>query len=99
MAGNLGYSSSKAGIHQLIRSLAVELAEHKIRANLIVPGGTATAPVLAVPNYGEINFPTVPLKELVQPDEIGAIVAFALSDDTPHMTGTVLKVDSGRTSF
>ena len=93
------YMAAKAGVHQLVRALAIDLAPHRIRVNTIVPGGTATAPVLAIEDYAERNFPTVPMKELVQPEEIAAIVAFALGDETPHMTGTLLKVDSGRTSI
>jgi NAD(P)-dependent dehydrogenase (short-subunit alcohol dehydrogenase family) len=93
------YMAAKAGVHQLMRALAVDLAPHNIRANTIVPGGSATPPVLAVSDYAERNFPSVPLKALVRPEEIAAIVAFALGDETPHMTGTLLKVDSGRTSF
>ena len=92
------YMASKAGIHQLMRALAVDLAPYRIRVNTIVPGGTATAPVLAQKDYAERNFPTVPMKELVQAEEIAAIVAFALSNEAPHMTGTLLKVDAGRTS-
>jgi NAD(P)-dependent dehydrogenase (short-subunit alcohol dehydrogenase family) len=93
------YMASKAGVHQFMRALAVDLAPYRIRVNTIVPGGTATPPVLAQKDYAERNFPTVPMKELVQPEEIAAIVAFALSNEAPHMTGTLLKVDSGRTSF
>ena len=39
------------------------------------------------------------MKALVGPEEIAAIVAFALGDEKPHMTGTLLKVDAGRTSI
>jgi NAD(P)-dependent dehydrogenase (short-subunit alcohol dehydrogenase family) len=92
------YMASKAGIHQLMRALAVDLARYRIRVNTIVPGGTATPPVLAIKDYAERTFPTVPMKELVRPEEIAAVVAFALSDEAPHMTGTLLKVDAGRTS-
>ena len=35
---------------------------------------------------------------LVEPDELAGLVAFAISDEAPHMTGTILKVDAGRTS-
>jgi len=93
------YMAAKAGVHQMVRALAVDLAPHNIRVNTIVPGGSATPPVLAIADYAERNFPTVPMKELVQPSEIAAIVAFALGDETPHMTGTLLKVDAGRTSI
>ena len=40
---------------------------HNIRVNTIVPGGSATPPVLAISDYAERNFPTVPMKELVRP--------------------------------
>jgi len=90
--------ASKAGIHQLMRALAVDLAPYRIRVNTIVPGGTATPVVLSQKGYKERCLRTVPMKELVQPEEIAAMVAFALSDETPHMTGALLKVDAGRTS-
>ena len=99
MPYSYAYMAAKAGIHQFMRGLAIDLAPYRIRVNTIVPGATATAPVLAIKDYAERNFPTVPMKELVRPEEIAAIVAFALSDETPHMTGTLLKVDSGRTSI
>jgi NAD(P)-dependent dehydrogenase (short-subunit alcohol dehydrogenase family) len=38
------------------------------------------------------------MNEIVEPDELAAFVAFVLSDEAPHMTGTLLKVDAGRTS-
>lgn len=93
------YMAAKAGVHQLVRALAVDLAPHGIRVNTIVPGGSATPRVLAVADYAERNFPSVPMKALVEPAEIAAIVAFALGDETPHMTGTLLKVDAGRTAI
>ena len=40
----------------------------------------------------------VSMNAVVEPEEIAALVAFALSDEAPHMTGTLLKVDGGRTS-
>jgi NAD(P)-dependent dehydrogenase (short-subunit alcohol dehydrogenase family) len=92
------YMASKGGVHQLMRALAVDLAPYRIRVNTIVPGGTATPPVLAQTDYAERNFPTIPMKELVQPEELAAFVAFALSNEALHMTGTLLKVDAGRTS-
>ena len=92
------YVASKGGVHQMMRALAVELAPHKIRVNTIVPGMARTAPVEGVDGYIEAGLKAVPMGEIVEPEEIAALVAFALSDEAPHMTGTLLKVDAGRTS-
>ncbi len=66
--------------------------------NTIVPGMARTAPVETVDGYVEAALPNIPMGEIVEPEEIAALVAFALSDEAPHMTGTLLKVDAGRTS-
>ena len=92
------YVASKGGLHQMMRALAVELAPHKIRVNTIVPGMARTPPVEDVEGYIEAGLKAVPMGEIVEPEEIAALVAFALSDEAPHMTGTLLKVDGGRTS-
>ncbi|MBT7487281.1 MAG: SDR family oxidoreductase, partial [Rhodospirillales bacterium] len=40
----------------------------------------------------------IPMGEVMMPEEHAALVAFALSGEAPHMTGTDLKIDGGRTS-
>ena len=92
------YVASKGGVHQMMRALAVELAPHRIRVNTIVPGMARTPPVEGVEGYIEAGLKAVPMGEIVEPEEVAALVAFALSDEAPHMTGTLLKVDAGRTS-
>ena len=94
----LPYVASKGGVHQLMRALAVELAPHNIRVNTIVPGMARTPPVEDTEGYIEAGLKMVPMNAVVEPEEIAALVAFALSDEAPHMTGTLLKVDGGRTS-
>lgn len=93
----LPYVASKGGVHQMMRALAVELAEHNIRVNTIVPG-MANTQATAAPGYREAGIQAVPMNAIIEPDEVAALVAFALSDEAPHMTGTLLKVDGGRTS-
>lgn len=99
--GVLPYIVSKGGIQMLMRSLAIELAPHKIRCNTIMPGLTRTPALVndyITNEYVETAMRGVPMGEMVEPDELAALVAFAISDEAPHMTGTVLKVDAGRTS-
>jgi NAD(P)-dependent dehydrogenase (short-subunit alcohol dehydrogenase family) len=98
ISGLVPYTSSKGGVHQMLRGLAVELAPHRIKVNTIVPGMAETRPVTSQQGYIEAGLKAVPMDQLVQPDELAAFVAFSLSDEVPHMTGTLLKVDAGRTS-
>lgn len=95
--GLLPYAVSKGAIHTLIHGLAVELAPQRIRVNLLVPGTTATDATRAMPGYLENVGKTLPLGSVVEVEELAALVVFALSDAAPHMTGTHLKIDSGRT--
>ena len=92
------YTSTKGGVHQMMRGLAVELAPYKIKVNTIVPGMAETRPVVSQQGYVEAGLKMVPMNEIVQPDELAAFVALSLSDEIPHITGTLLKVDVGRTS-
>ncbi len=98
IAGLMPYVMSKGGVHNMLRGLAVELAPHKIKVNTIGPGMAATTSVTSVEDYVETGLKAVPMNEIVQPDELAAFVAFPLSDEAPHMTGTLRKVDAGRKS-
>ena len=98
ISGLMPYVASKGGVHNMMRALAVELAPHQIKVNTIVPGLTATTPVTSQHGYVEAGLKSIPMNEIVEPDELAAFVAFVLSDEAPHMTGNLLKVDAGRTS-
>jgi NAD(P)-dependent dehydrogenase (short-subunit alcohol dehydrogenase family) len=91
------YAASKGGVHAMMQAIAVELAPHRIRVNTLVPGTTATDATRALPGYLDKVAAGLPLGEVVTTAELGAYVAFVLSDAVPHMTGSLLKLDSGRT--
>ena len=97
MAGGAAYIASKGAVHALLQAMAVELGPHRIRVNTIVPGTTDTRPLQAVPGLRERAAEATPLGEIAEPVELARLVAFALSDAAPHMTGSHLKIDSGRT--
>ncbi len=97
LIGRYAYMAAKAGVHQLVRALALELGEHRIRVNALVPGVTDTPAVHRYPGYPERAAAAVPLGELIPPDELGALGAYLLSDETRHMTGSVVTLDAGRT--
>ncbi|CAB3779962.1 SDR family NAD(P)-dependent oxidoreductase [Pararobbsia alpina] len=93
----VAYVASKGGVHAMMEALALDLGKYKIRVNTLVPGQTATPPLRAIPGYLENAASVLPLREVTEPEELGWLVAFAISDLTPHMTGSHLKIDSGRT--
>ena len=97
LPGACAYIASKGGVHALMQAMALELGPYKIRVNTIVPGQTNTPPLQAIPGYREKVEPSLPLGEIAEPEEMGRLVAFAISDAAPHMTGVQLKIDSGRT--
>lgn len=97
-AGGAAYIASKGGVHALLNAMVSELGPHGIRVNLIVPGQTATPPLQRIPGFLEQAATKLPLGRVAEPEEIGRLVAFALSDAAPSMTGTLLKIDSGRTT-
>ena len=94
--GLTSYIAAKGGVHLMMQALALELAKHKIKVNTIVPGTTRTPITEGMPGYLEKVIPTLPMGEVVEPYELANFVSFALSDEAPHLTGTLLKVDSGR---
>jgi NAD(P)-dependent dehydrogenase (short-subunit alcohol dehydrogenase family) len=97
ISNSAAYIASKGGVHAMMQALALELGPHKIRVNTLVPGQTATPPLIAIEGYLDKAAKLLPLQEVAEPEELARYVVFALGDAAPHMTGTLLKVDSGRT--
>ena len=94
----IAYVAAKGAVHTMIRGLAFELAAHRIRVNAIAPGLTETPLTRAIPGYIEEGLRLVPWGEVVEPEEIGALAAFILSDQARHMTGSIVSLDAGRTT-
>lgn len=91
------YTAAKAGIEGLSRTLASELARYGITVNCVRPGATWTA--LSTPLYTETVIKQlhqrIPLRDIAQPDEIAAAVAYLASAEARYCTGTTLTVDGG----
>ena len=93
------YVSSKGGVNQLTKAMALSLAPHGIRVNAIGPGSIATEMGQAVLNDPEKRrnaMSRTPMGRMGEPEEIGRVALFLASEDASYMTGQTLYPDGGR---
>ncbi|MDP1569339.1 MAG: glucose 1-dehydrogenase [Vicinamibacterales bacterium] len=101
-AGHVNYAVSKGGVMQLMMTMAQELGPHRVRVNSIAPGAIRTpinrsawetagaeAALLALIPYGRIG----------EPDDIGNVAVWLVSDAADYVTGATLFVDGGMTLY
>src|SRR5690606_2036653 len=79
-SGRLAYVAAKAGLQAAAKALALELADRRIRVNVLAPGLTDTPMVRRIPGHIDSGLPSVPLGELVPPEEVAALAVHLLSD-------------------
>ncbi len=96
------YASAKAGVLAMVRSLAVELARHRIRCNSIVPGWTETGMLSAgtsSPKFVDATTRRTPVRRWGEPDDLGPAAVFLADPTQTFHTGDMLVVDGGYTVF
>jgi glucose 1-dehydrogenase len=98
-ATSMPYNTAKAGMNHMAMTIAAELAEHRIRVNVIQPGWTDTPGERQFSSEEQIREGArrLPWKRLGTPEDLGKAAAFLASDDADYITGATLKVDGGMT--
>jgi len=93
------YNASKAGVIELTRTMALELAP-RIRVMVVCPGYVLTPMQKAeyTPEMLEEVNQKIPLGRHASPEEIAALMAFLASDEAPYMTGHPIVIDGGEIS-
>ncbi len=98
------YSAAKAGVTNLAKTMAIELAPHRIRVNAVSPGPADTQQSVdlvgeeLMAKWRREGFPVAPLNRLASADDIAAAFSYLASDDACYVTGVNLVVDGGLTA-
>jgi 3-oxoacyl-[acyl-carrier protein] reductase len=92
----VGYSTAKAGIIGLTKSVARELGRHQINVNVILPGLILTPTISNMAEkYQNMIIENTPLRRIGQPEEVANVVAFLVSDEASFLTGAMIEVSGG----
>ncbi len=98
MPTNAPYCAAKGGLRMLMRTIAVELAPHKITVNNIAPGAIYTPidkDVESDPKIEAQLMAQIPLGRWGKPEEVAALAVFLASDAAAYCTGGTFFVDGG----
>jgi glucose 1-dehydrogenase len=98
----LPYATSKAGIEMMTKTMALELAKHNIRANIVAPGAIFTDMNIELKqNKAELQnvLKQIPMGRVASPEEVANVVEFLASDKASYVTGASYFVDGGMTLY
>ena len=101
-AGHVNYAASKGGVMLLMKSLAQELAPHRIRINSICPGAIRTpinVSAWSTPEALSQLLTLIPYGRIGEPGDIGRAAVWLASDASDYVNGTSLYIDGGMTLF
>jgi glucose 1-dehydrogenase len=101
-AGHVNYAASKGGVMLMMKSIAQEVAPHRIRVNSIAPGAIRTPINRAAwetPEAYAKLMELVPYKRIGEPEDIGRAAVWLASDYADYVNGVSLIVDGGMTLY
>lgn len=101
-AGHVNYAASKGGVMLLMKSLAQELAPHRIRVNSLCPGAIKTpinTAAWSTPEALSELLTLIPYGRIGEPEDIGRAAVWLASDASDYVNGASLYIDGGMTLF
>ena len=95
--GMVDYAAAKMGVIGFTRSLARELAPHRVNVNAVAPGAIRTRAHDRLPKevIDKVRN-SVPMGFVAEPEDVAGVVAFLASDDARYVTGQTMLIDGGR---
>ncbi len=95
--GEVAYSTAKAGIIGLTKSVAKECGQDGVTVNAVLPGLTRTPTIetFMAEKHKNAIITDTPLGRMAEPEEIARVIAFLASDEASFITGTALPVSGG----
>jgi len=101
-AGHVNYAASKGGVMLMMKSLAQEVAPHRIRVNSIGPGAIRTPINMSAwetPEAYQELMKLIPYKRIGEVEDIGRAAVWLASDDSDYVHGSTLFIDGGMTLY
>jgi glucose 1-dehydrogenase len=101
-AGHVNYAASKGGVMLMMKSIAQEVAPHRIRVNSVAPGAIRTPINMQAwdtPEAYRELLKLIPYKRIGEPIEIGRAAVWLASDDSDYIHGATIFVDGGMTLY
>lgn len=100
VAGMSHYAAAKGALNSMVKTLAVEMGPHQIRANVVLPGFIATEMTQADPEAYKVMDEAVsqatPVRRVGRPEDFEAIAVYLASDSSAFHTGDSIVIDGGR---
>src|SRR6185503_15063504 len=101
-AGHANYAASKGGVMLMMKTLAQEVAPHRIRVNSISPGAIRTpinTAAWSTPEAYRALTTLIPYGRIGEPEDIGRTAVWLASDAADYVTGATIFVDGGMTLY
>jgi glucose 1-dehydrogenase len=101
-AGHVNYAASKGGVSLFMKSLAQEVAPHRIRVNSVAPGAVRTpinTDAWSTPEAYRELLKLIPYKRIGEPDDVARTAVWLASDEADYIHGATIFVDGGMTLY